>query len=289
LQYFFDCRCPVGSEASRYPPSVEVLVSACREPTILGLSLSGRFMTVDVEAPQPERFILDFQTGAVEYLPTDYNFIYLTDDLWVLPGGREAYLVERETRAQTPITTLSPERVPGGALEDRRYGDPEALLPLLRSTSQIFLSDDHAWVLDGRLTPDSTPRHYTFTQFWWWPERVHVSGGAMRQFLDRHQIAYHLLSRHTDLAWPSHSGEFTAYLDGIVRTETGERVVENYRPLGSLSGLVPRGWVFEDRGVVLRPRPRWLIDFSVGVHRILQAGRVPMPLLLLKVPAVTER
>jgi hypothetical protein len=288
LQYFFDCRCPAASEPSRYPPSVEVVVSACREPTILGLSPSGRYMTVDVHAPQRERYNLDFQTGAVEDLPTNYDFVYLTDDLWVMSDGIDAFLVDRETRAQTPFTVLSPNRVPGGELADGT-GNPEALLPLFRSTSQIFVGSDKVLVVEGRLTSASPPGHYIFSQGWWWPERLFVSGGALQQFLDAHQIAYHLLLRQIAYTWPSHSGEYAAYWDGIVRTQTGERVVENYRPGGVNFDVPPYGWAFEDRGVLLSPLTRWLIDIRLFGSVLIQAGRVPMPLLLLKAPAVDER
>src|SRR5512139_1578252 len=59
LQYLLQCSCPAASIETRYPPSVDVIVPACRY-VISMHSPSGRMLYVQEES---SNYLLDLQTA----------------------------------------------------------------------------------------------------------------------------------------------------------------------------------------------------------------------------------
>lgn len=282
LQYLLQCNCPAASEQSRYPDSVEVIVSACQQ-RLVELSPGGRYLAVKSSAPAASYF-LDFPSSVIVDAPSLANSSFVTDDLLLFPSPTpEYYLLDWQAKAQIEIVRLWPFRVPGGQSEDG-VPDPTVLLPLLQSTEKLHLLWGRLVVLDGRLGPESEDRNYLIEEPVWLDGSR--DGELLRAFLEEHNIEYHERSGRVGLDWPSHTGTFVARADGIYLVETGEQISEMYSPSKGLFTIA--GWVFDDRGVVLDGGGVYLMRFTL-FEADMRFGFVRQPVLMLKVPPRYQR
>lgn len=285
MQYLLQCNCPLSSEPARYPAEVDVLVSACQRGNV-AVSPGGTSMLVRPDAPG-DSYLWDLTTGTRQLLPTPGYYSFVTDDvLWVSPpGAREQYLFNWRTQTASELTELWSPRVPGG---ERADGTPnaEALLPLLRSTDQVYLpdtpylSDEYVLVLGGQLVAGADRRNFLISR-WAWVDRA-ASDESLRAFLEEQGIAYHLQRTRYSVEWPSPTGRYVARTDGIFLAATGERIASMEGQ--ARRGFGMRGWLFDERGFVMDGYPDYLIDLYI-IEASIRLGRVDHPVLVLQVPS----
>ncbi len=270
MQYLLQCSCPSASEAARYPDQVEIVFSACQHASVT-VSPGGRFLDV-IQKP---RYIVDLGTGNKIDPPIAKGYDFLSDDLLLVDSRTlNPYLFDIRSQNRTPITIIDRWDVP---TLDSGHIDPTAILPLLRKARSVYVLADVIIMLDV----DS--KNYMVEEF---DLLGHSRDGELaRPFLDENGIPYTVSYQpyHPD-GWLSHTGEFLAREDGIYLVGTGEQIAENLR-FPSYGYLVPAGWVYDDRGIILRPGTLYLIDLTwLPSFMEMQLVRVPQPVLMLKVP-----
>jgi len=114
------------------------------------------------------------------------------------------------------------------------------------------------------------------------------SGKAAHEYLQQYHIPYAVSKQQYGAeGLPSFSGRFVFRQDGIYLNATGERIVENYH-LSADDYFVAKGWVSDDRGVVIHKGAHlldltWLGD-PISLEPTGSYIYVPQPVLLLKVP-----
>ena len=111
------------------------------------------------------------------------------------------------------------------------------------------------------------------------PDRV-------EKFLTEHNVAYYTVGHHYLVESMSSSGEFVARRDGIFSNDTGELIVESYSQIPNRLGLgafLPRGWVYDDSGVILTYSGS---VYAIQIRFIIRVGfiEIPQPVLKLNVP-----
>jgi hypothetical protein len=257
------------------------MAPAC-EHVAIQVSPEGRVALVrQLRSREGVAYFLDLVTGEVVEFKSVDNVEFLTDELLLVPYPKgQPYLLNRQTLERYSISRLYPERLPDGVLEN---GDinPNALLPILDRAGQIFIWDDWLVTVESHTTRD-TSSNYLVSESNLFGESA--NGDLLRHFLYENEIPY-LTSyrRYYPEGMPSHTGALLARDDGIYLASTGERIVEGFSA-PSYGYLVPAGWAYNDRGVVLHPGEVFLLDLT----RIsLYLGRhilVPQPVLMLKVP-----
>jgi len=267
LQYLLQCNCPRASEATRYPDRTEVVISACEDASVK-VSPGGRLIDV---LGNP-RYFLNLETGERIESPTALGYGFLTDSLLLVnPRGREPYLLDLNTGAQSRVAVIRRGTLP--MLDDGTI-DPAAILPLLRQAEQVYIISDFV-VLVGVDSGNYLVQENILAG--------HTRDGELaQQFLEENNISYVTVGRPSAYdGIPSHTGTFLSRLDGIHLISTGQRIVESYR-LGSQGYFIPFGWVYDDRGVILRSGSVYLLDLRVIY--LYHYMPVPQPVLLLKVP-----
>ncbi|MEP7358753.1 MAG: hypothetical protein ABI847_16010 [Anaerolineales bacterium] len=168
--------------------------------------------------------------------------------------------------------------LPGGSLEDGT-ADPTVLLPLLRSADELYLVGADLYILNGRLSGDALARDYSIHESNWLD--LPSQGELLKHYLADHSLPYHVSPQPFGLGLISHSETLVARRDGVYRVISNERIVEN-QYLSAYGYLLPAGWLYDDRGIILQPGYRYLIDLSGSFS--LELGRVDQPVLLLKIP-----
>lgn len=278
LQYLFRCACPVASEAARYPAQVEVLVPACKDARVI-VSPGGQCMRVWISG-QP-LYMFDFETQQRIALPVPDSYSFVTDSLLLVKPeaqGEPSYLFDVNTLARLSVTNLYWANTP--TLADERTLDPAVILPLLRNASGVFLLPDRNILMvmqDRAYTVDELSLTGRFK-----------GGEAAREYLQQHHIPYTVSKQqYYTGGMPSVSGRFVFRQDGIYLNATGERIVENYH-LSADDYFFAKGWVYDDRGVVIHNGAHlldltWLGD-PISHEPTGAYIYVPQPVLLLKVP-----
>lgn len=271
LQYLFQCNCPPASEEARYPEQVDVIIPACSYD-FSRLSPSGRFLYVREESQElTSAYLLDLETKERIEVTAQPFSSFLTDDLWFVGSGLQAYVIDRVTGVQYPIQRFE-------------YSHPDAVingktnLPLLaeslRQADQVFLvgtSTDTAVALVSKF---QTSPEQNFTA-----DRFDIPDFNMERFLQENNIAYQIvLPDFLDEA-VSPNRKLIARSDGIYLIETGRKIVEGY-------SLSVRGWTYDGRGVIYsHALGRCLIRITFPfADDPMCFFRVPQPLLKLKVP-----
>ena len=276
-QYLFRCAYPAASEAARYPAHVEVLISACKDARVI-VSPGGQRMSVRVSG-QP-MYMVDLETQRRVSLPVLDSYSFVTDSLLMVKPeakGEPIYLFDVNTLVQLPITDLYWSNTP--TLADGRTLDPAVVLPLLQQADQVFLINNGILLIMQN-------HAYTINKFCL-PSKDH-SGEMAREFLELHHIPYAVSKQQYGAeGLPSFSGRFVFRQDGIYLDATGERIVENYH-LSADDYFVAKGWVSDDRGVVIHKGAHlldltWLGD-PISLEPTGSYIYVPQPVLLLKVP-----
>lgn len=246
LQYLFQCNCPPASEETRYPNSVDVIVSACYNDSSR-LSPSGRFLYVWENQDDPtSTYLLDLQTnGKLAFPLSNSAFYFLTDDLLYVisyPDGSE-YILDRTTGERYPIqrfTSLYRDAYVNGDINLNLLADA------LREAKDVFLINDDLIVA---LSPDfPASSDHNFTTGWFDIARD-------EQFLQEYNIAYQTTSSDLLEEAISPDGRFVARPDGIYLVETGQKIVEGYsasrffRPY-SRKYFKLQGWTSDSTGVI---------------------------------------
>jgi hypothetical protein len=286
LQYLFQCNCPPASEEARYPQSVNVIVSACRNAGVR-LAPSGRLLYANENwNGATSSYVLNLETDEKIDFAVPGNLMYfLTDDLvfFSLNYGGDGYILDRTNGEQYPIQRfryLHPDAIVDG------NADLSLLAEALRETKHVFLINDHDLVV--ALTPDSpTSSEYNFITGWF-----DIPGGGpdrVRLFLQEYNIPYQFIPSSLLEEVVSPDGRFVARPDGIYLVESGEKIVEGYsssrffRPLSGKYFEV-RGWTSDSMGVIHSKLLDPCLLEPPGLDEPGCIWEVPQPVILLKVP-----
>jgi hypothetical protein len=288
MQYLLQCNCPASSEPARYPQRIEVVVSGCQEASIQ-VSPGGHFAKVHIEKTNQD-FLLDLQTGMMVAPPANDAYGFITDDLLLASNGAAGinlYLIDRQSGKQSPITRLDPKKLPGGTLTDGNI-NPDVVLPLLHNASKVFVSEGGLLLLGLPSQEYSASNYFIDERDWlgpYWESGAAAYGELTREYLEDKKIPY--VDIYAQWHYPdgllSHSGAFVAKRDGIYLSSESERITESYE-LPPYGYFIPGGWVFDDRGVLLRPRSVFLIDLTWLFTPLGHHIPIPQPILILNVP-----
>ncbi|MBI5651136.1 MAG: hypothetical protein HZC40_11935 [Chloroflexi bacterium] len=294
LQYLFHCKYPPLSEETRYPASVDVLVSECVDAHLEDISPNGRYLIVSypgTEFPtQPlGAYLYDLQSKELKPVngidAGDFSPRFVTDD-WLLEIRREPYRIKWE---ETKLALVNPRngrrlvlnRVPMSPNHEIESG-----------MLQFFHTAEQVYVLELGLAVALAPN---FVEH---PEANFVLGRQfdgptdmerIRKILDENGIPYQV---QVPYAYPPTSyGEDLSrnrlfkYYFGIYLVSNNEMVFPALVEVYLSSNFRDAGWAYEDRGVILDGGQTYLIG---GGDSISCCGPkwfpVARPILLLKVP-----
>lgn len=284
LQYLFQCNCPVTSEEARYPESIDVIVSACRNAGAR-VAPGGRWLHVDEEWNNVRSsYLLNVETG--EKIPTavpQSNMYFLTDDLVFVSlgsGDGNEYVQDRTTEKQYILRrfrSLYPDALVDG------NADPGVLAEALHNASFVFLIDDRDIVV--AYTPEfPASAKLNFTTNW-----LDLPGGEpdkVRLFLQEFDIAYRLIPSGFMEEAVSPDGRFVARRDGIYLSDTGEKVAEGYfiRKFPGKQYFSVRGWTYDSSGVIYSKFAEPCLLETPGIDEPGCLWEVPQPVIKLNVP-----
>jgi hypothetical protein len=249
LQYIFQCNCPPASEEARYPNSVDVIVSACRNAKIsTRLSPSGRFLYLREEKKGTAlAYLLSLQTMEEIDVTNQPFSSFLTEDLWFVESGLENYILDRASGVQYPIHEFV-YLYPGAQINGET--NLSLLAENLRKAEDVFLigaSTDTvvALVSDFQESPE---RNFIV-------DRFDIPGFNIEQFLQENNISYQTIRPDFPDEAVSPDGKFIARPDGIYLVETGQKIVEGYSASRSYRAysrkyFSVRGWTSDGDGVV---------------------------------------
>jgi hypothetical protein len=266
------------------PPNTEVLVSACKNPDVLGVP-GGEVLFVH-EGDTDKMYLLDLRTGEKRKVPDDPFFldhgIFLSSELVWLEGSpvgpdnpnyRPNYILDLTDGQRYELTDL--DRLP--RLDGNKF-DPQ-YYAYFQSAGQVFLH--HTEYTAIALAPD-------FRQH---PEgNVIISEGSLglvtysekgkllEQLMKDLGVAYEIVdlstTRYADI--PSPTGKYVVRSGGIYLSGTSTPVVTRQYMGGRF-----KGWYYDESGVVVH---------DPGHNLLLVPGGggifyIPDPVLKLRLPA----
>lgn len=284
FQYLFQCNCPAASEEARYPGSVGVIVSACRNAGVR-LSPSGRLLHVNEEwKGVTSSYLFNLETGEKIpiAIPKDYMY-FLTDDLMLVSlnfGGGDEYILDRTTGKQYPIQrfrSLHPDAIVDG------NANLSLLAEAFRKAEYVFLINDRDTVV--AFTPEyPISANHNFVT-----DRFDIPGGEpdkVRWFLQEFNIAYQLIPSGFIDETVSPDGRFIARHDGIYLFDTGEKITEGYfiKRFLSKQYFSVRGWMYDSSGVIYSKFDEPCLLELPGIDEPACIWEVSQPVIKLKVP-----
>jgi len=254
-----DCR--AVTELFREMDNLDVVLSSC-DFEEFSFSSSGRMLAVQA---QDSTYVRDLQTGATWQIDRLANgaarvelqrIFFLTDDLMFSKRTRPPTAFNYRTGKQIPLREITQDQI------------------------SEFHDADHVFIF---ITNDSVGLQYR-------PQDPRIEGfylhGPYEQilpYLREGDIEYsidpslaHVLEIQLCNCLLSPSGKFSFRDDGIYLEETGQKLVD------TIAGFHPRGWLFDDSGVILT-KPETCLQRSFSGD-VCEAWSPKLPLLKLKVP-----
>jgi hypothetical protein len=280
LQYYFQCKCPSGSEKARYPKEVEILVSPCNLRYVK-LSPGGRFLYLD-EDRDGRTSLLDLETGQQTPIPeiTDFMTDNMAFKMHINGGGSEdVFVIDIATGQQYPIRyfrDLQPNAYRDGQL------NRQMLIDTLQQAQEIYMVNfENSIIVLMSKFPTNTEKNFLL-------DRGDLDGDALKvplkKFLADNSIHYTVLTGVFLTQTVSPDGRFIARDDGIYLVATGQKIV------AGLPRLLVMGWVSDGSGAIYTAwdEPCWP-GFSIsGIFSACEI-RVTQPVIKLKVPVSYKR
>lgn len=290
FQYLFQCNCPSSSEEARYPESVDVIVSACRNGGVR-ISPSGRLLFVNnkINADR-STYLLDLETKSESPISLpDGELYFLNDELiyifvWYGRGNEGGeHIFDRTTNTMFPIQRFA-YAYPGSYIN----GDADLvkLATALRGTKDVYYIDNYTDTVIA-LAADfhHHPEHNFFIDTFDIPSERGLH--RVEPFLNENEITYRLTPAHFPGEAVSPDKRFIARHDGIYLLATGEKIEDGYfvRKFFNRQYFSVRGWMYDSSGVIyskfLDP---CLIGLGFDIEYYTCFLEVAQPVIEIKVP-----
>jgi len=273
LQYYFQCKCPSGSEKARYPKEVEILVSPCSCPCnyhYVKLSPSGRFLYFyEDKSGDIKTSLLDLETG--QQTPTQPITNFVTDEIAYTWKPRE--LIDISTQQQYPIQSFRD-------LQPNAYSDDmlnqQILVDTLKQAKKIYMVDAGSIIVLMSESPTNMEKNFIFNIL----DEGNRLESPFDKFLADNSIRYTATLYDFATQAVSPDGRFIARNDGIYLATTDQKIVEG------VPRLFVRGWVSDSSGAIytsMWDEPCWPGSSIEGVYSSCEF-QVTQPVIKLKVP-----
>ena len=214
LQHFYQCECPANSQEMRYPPQIDVIVSACSNPRIR-LSPSGQSLYVEERTSDPPiMYILDLQSmQKTQKLEQPFSH-FLTDDLVLIQSAGD--VINLKTGQHIPLQYFGSVH-PDAYLNGEE--NPAALAESLRTAKQIFVVENEVVALSANVKTLSDQSFIV-------NDRFMPGYRDAESFLHQNNIPYQRILPNYLREIKSPNGKWIARDDGIYLADTDQLIVE---------------------------------------------------------------
>lgn len=270
------------------PPNTEVIVSACKHPTAIGVP-GGEVLFVR-EHRSGKMYLLALRTGEKRKVPDDPLFlddgIFLSSELVWLEGSsvgsdnpnyRPHYILDLTDGQRYELLDLN-----GLPLKDGKF-DPK-YYAYFKSAEQVFIHNTGNRVIalspNFRQNPERNVIYYKSPSN---TETNYENGELLEKLMKDLEVAYQIVDlslRYSDITSPT--GAYIIRSDGIYHSETNTPVVTREYTGKRFIGDYFISWYYDESGVVIfKEGGGYLINFSESQGHY----RIPTPILKLRLPA----
>ncbi len=270
-QVFPDCNAPLEN------PSLEVIISGCRNPHLRSTSPDGTYMVYGTEERHGGLWLRNLITGEEQRLSAASDY-WISSELLLQEtkheGVREFQISNVKTRSQTPLRSIlaipdATSRLDNGTL----VFSPEVLSWFQQAETVYYAPDSLSIAIALAGDFKSRPQeNYVLATSANYPR----DSDAIAKFLTENKIQYTEIHRGFDSEHPlpSHDGRFVA-VGSRITTPGGEMLVQTTEYIEPIAG-----WASDDSGVYFQPAG---VSNAPILFPLFRPG-IAQPILKLRLP-----